>query len=547
MIRKLKLFLTPVAARILFRIGKSPEYIINKLGREATLVQIKNLFNKSENDIEKVKRPLDIIFMPYMASFLGNNMVQVLLAKVLKEMGHNIRVVIADRVLPICETTDISTHSRREKICKENIRFNERFFRATNFKVLRLSELVSDEKISELKDVSENNSKWDVYVESMLLRYFKVGELDYNDKMVQEMKSRARHAAFISEALGEAIAALNPERVAFSHGTYTTRGPFKDIINQANIPQFSISRAKMAETQKFNWKTPGDWWDVESTWEEFKNKSLNSRELNIVETYMQSRRSHTRDVMVYNFTGEESKDLTYKKLGISPSKETYTIFTNVLWDAASAQREIAFKNPVEWVIETIKWFKNHPEKQLVVRIHPAESVIGTKQPMYDLIKKNINDISSNVIILKPDAPVNSWSLLKVTDVGLVHTSTVGMELALEGIPCICVSKTHYRNKGFTIDITSREEYFSVLGNGVQNFDAVKCKQQALKYSYVLFMKYQIPLPFFNPKSHISINSFSFNNWKEVISSKGVKTIIDVIEKQSDFILADEDVYELHSN
>jgi hypothetical protein len=365
--------------------------------------------------------------------------------------------------------------------------------------------------------------------------------------MVKEMKSRARHAAFISEALGEAIVSLHPERVAFSHGTYTTRGPFKDVINQAHIPQFSISRAKMAKTQKFNWKTPGDWWDVESTWEEFRNKSLNPKQFRIIEKYMQSRRSHQRDVMVYNFTGEEDKDVTYQKLGISASKETYTIFTNVLWDAASAQREIAFNNSVEWVIDTIKWFKDHPSKQLVVRIHPAESVIGTKQPMYELINDNIKNIPGNVIILKPDASVNSWSLLKVTNVGLVHTSTVGMELALEGIPCICVSKTHYRNKGFTIDINSREEYFSILENGVRNFDAVNCKEQSLKYSYVLFMKYQIPLPFFNPQSHISINSFSFNDWKEVTSSKGVKTIVDAIEKQADFILSDDDVYELYDN
>ncbi len=122
-----------------------------------------------------------------------------------------------------------------------------------------------------------------------------------------------------------------------------------------------------------------------------------------------------------------------------------------------------------------------------------------------------------------------------------------MELALEGIPCICVSKTHYRNKGFTIDVNSREEYFSVLENGVENFDAARCKDQALKYSYVLFMKYQIPLPFFNPKSHISINSFCFNDWKEVTCSKGVKTIVNAIENQSDFILTDENVYELYGN
>ncbi len=69
---KLKLIFLPVVARILFRLGKSPQYVFSKCGREATLVQVKNLLSKKVNSIEKAKKPLDIIFVPYMASFLGN-------------------------------------------------------------------------------------------------------------------------------------------------------------------------------------------------------------------------------------------------------------------------------------------------------------------------------------------------------------------------------------------------------------------------------------------------------------------------------------------
>lgn len=545
MSQKMKPFIYQTVAKLLSLTGMPWDKICNKLGREATLAQLQFLMSKKCECLQKFKYPLNIFFTPYMASFLGNNMVQIILAKALKERGHKITVVLADKVLPICESTDIKTHYKRGIICTDNIEFNERFFRATGFTILRLSELISDQKIIDLKNISQNNDKWDVYVESMLLRYFKVGILDKDNKMMEELKNRARHAAFISEAVGEAIVKRNPDRVVFSHGTYTTRGPFKDIVNQASIPQFSISRAKMAETQKFNWKTPGDWWDVETTWERVKDNPLNDKQRRIINSYLLSRRNHSRDVMVYNFSKEEEKYLTYKKLGLSDYRKTYTLFTNVLWDAASAQREIVFKNSIEWVIETIKMFYNQDDKQLIVRIHPAEKVIGTNQPMYELIRNTIKEIPNNVIVLHPDDPVNSWSLLKITDVGLVHTSTVGMELALEGIPCICVSRTHFRDKGFTIDINNKEDYFSILREGVKNFDREKIKDQALKYSYILFMRYQIPLPFFYPKSHIGINSFAFNDWREVITSKNVKTIVDAIERQSDFILTDEDVYELY--
>ncbi len=44
--RKLKSVFGPIVARLLFSVGKSPDYIFKKLGREATLVQVQKLFNK---------------------------------------------------------------------------------------------------------------------------------------------------------------------------------------------------------------------------------------------------------------------------------------------------------------------------------------------------------------------------------------------------------------------------------------------------------------------------------------------------------------------
>jgi hypothetical protein len=67
-------------------------------------------------------------------------------------------------------------------------------------------------------------------------------------------------------------------------------------------------------------------------------------------------------VFVFNFGGETSNKETFEFLGLDENKPVYTMFTNVLWDAASAQREIAFSNPVEWVLETIRWFNEASRK-----------------------------------------------------------------------------------------------------------------------------------------------------------------------------------------
>ena len=171
-----------------------------------------------------------------------------------------------------------------------------------------------------------------------------------------------------------------------------------------------------------------------------KDKDLTTTEKNQINEYLKSRILHKDDVFVYNFEENLSKNETIKLLGLNPDKPIYTLFTNVLWDAASAQREIAFKNPVEWVIETIKWFNNNQDKQLIVKIHPAEVVIGTNMPFYDIISSKVIP-KSNIRIIKPYEKVNSWSIYDISDLGIVHTTTAGMEMPLVYKPCIVVSKT----------------------------------------------------------------------------------------------------------
>lgn len=542
----LRFSLFPKLIKIGAKIGIPWEVLAKRYQRETILSQLDIMFSSNFPKMESSEKKLDIIFLAYLGCFQGNNIIQVTLGKILKEKGHRVRFLVCDIELPICESSDIKSHHNRSKICKTQLDHIKHFFKNTDFELILLSELLSQKEISDLKQNSPKITKWKSFEESMLLRYFKVGKLNKQDPSFKELSAKASHAALISARVGEKIAALNPDRVILSHGTYTTRGPARIVLNEANIPLVSISRAKMAESQKFNWKTAGDWWSVDEEWEKVKDIPLTKNQSIMIEDYLQSRRSHSRDIIAYNFTDEENRSATLKKLNLDENKKIYTLFTNVLWDAASAQREIAFNSPIEWTMETIKWFKNQKDKQLIVRIHPAEKIIGTQQPMMELIKENIKDFTDNIILLEPDAAINSWSLLKITDVGLVHTSTVGLELALEGIPSLCLSKTHYRGKGFTVDVMNKENYFDLLNTKqFLLFDSEEAKKLAKRYSYLVFLRYQIPLPFYNPKSHIGIHSFKKIDWKEIVDFPTINLILDSIEQKKPFLIPNELVSKLY--
>ena len=50
----------------------------------------------------------------------------------------------------------------------------------------------------------------------------------------------------------------------------------------------------------------------------------------------------------------------------------------------------------------------------------------------------------------------------MTDLGLVYTTTTGMEMAMSGVPVIVAGVTHYKNNGFTFDPQTYPEYFELL-------------------------------------------------------------------------------------
>ncbi|MGH2563298.1 MAG: hypothetical protein ACRDE5_02215 [Ginsengibacter sp.] len=479
---------------------------------------------------EKTENPLNIYFLSMLGGNIHNVSIEIILAWGLKQKGHNIYFILDDQSLPITEETRVGEEERWEGITARSYNFGYKYITASGFKVLGISEIVD---LRQERDISHFNS----IIEAGLLKHYKVGILNDDLPLLKEKMKLLKDAARLSALVGDYLVSQNPDRVIMSHGIYPTWGPAFEIINKAEIPIVTYGRGKKAHTQKFNWNMTSDWWDVSEEWEKVKDVPLNEEQHQKINQYLKTRISHSEDVMVYNFGALEDREITLQRFNLDPGKLTYTLFTNVLWDAASTQREIAFKNPVEWDFETIKWFASQPAKQLIVKIHPAEVVIGTNQPFADLIKKNIPNLPSNVRLIEPNEEVNSWSIYKVTDLGIVHTTTAGMELPLLGIPSIVVSRTHFRAKGFTVDIYSKESYFNYLNNFKKgNIEIEKLKSLAERYAYLLFERYQIPFLAIHEEVSLQTLSLKINNVNDIFNEKYISMIIYGIVNKSEFLI-----------
>ena len=195
--------------------------------------------------------------------------------------------------------------------------------------------------------------------------------------------------------------------------------------------------------------------------------------------------------------------------------------TNVLGDSLTLGRQVFSKTMAEWVSRTILYFIGRPDIQLVIRIHPGE-ILTREYSMLDVVKQTLPELPEYIHMIEPEEKINTYDLVNITDVGLVYTTTVGLEMALKGIPVIVAGQTHYRNRGFTYDPVSWVEYFKMLGMILERpkiFKLDKEKVQlAWKYAYHFFYTFPLPFPW-----HVKVwQDYETHKLSQVFSKEGKK-------------------------
>lgn len=152
-----------------------------------------------------------------------------------------------------------------------------------------------------------------------------------------------------------------------------------------------------------------------------------------------------------------------ERLGIYDGMKIALACTNVAWDSAVLGKGRAFSSQENWLKYLIHFFKNKKDWFLIIRIHPHEKVIGTNAPVGIMIKEYLNENSmSNIAVVGDGVEINTYSLAEIARVGLVYSSSIGMEMAIDGLPVVTAAKVHYSGLGFTLDPESSEEYGQIL-------------------------------------------------------------------------------------
>lgn len=290
-----------------------------------------------------------------------------------------------------------------------------------------------------------------------------------------------------------------PDQVIIPNGTIQELGVVYRVARHLRIPtvtyEFSDQRQRIWLAQNGEVMRQ----DTAPLWKASREVELQESQLERMHSLMTARQ---RGSMWENFARlwqgvpAEGGAQARTKLGLD-DRPMVLLATNVLGDSLTLGRQVFSKNMVEWINRTVQYFIGRPDIQLVIRIHPGE-VLTHGQSMADAVLETLPRLPDNIRLIRAKDDINTYDLIDVADLGLVYTTTVGMEMAMSGVPVIVSGQTHYRDRGFTYDPDSWVGYFKLLGSilaaPAEHRLSKEQVQNAWNYAYRFFFDYPLAFP-----------------------------------------------------
>lgn len=291
------------------------------------------------------------------------------------------------------------------------------------------------------------------------------------------------------EYFKKALNLFRPDLVITCDASYAPWNLLFDLAKKMHIPFYNYYPGLRSNTFFYVKDKIAFDIDISGLYDKWKNRHINETELDRVNVFFKERKKW----IIYDKNMKTIKDKAehdhFQKI-VQSKKPLAVLYTNVLWDLASLNKDVVFSSVQEAHNETVRFFIEHPEYNLIVKPHPADLLQGheSKEQVDRQIRQKFPILPKNILILRPTSPISAYDLIDKSNVSIVHTTTVGIESAILGTPTVTVGRAHYRNKGFTFDPSSREEYFQLLNELLlSNPDKAKMEKQkelAKKYYYL---------------------------------------------------------------
>ena len=207
-------------------------------------------------------------------------------------------------------------------------------------------------------------------------------------------------------------------------------------------------------------------------------------------------RTYGKGTRSWQDTPAEGAGSIRDRLGLD-SRPVVLLATNVLGDSLTLGRNVFASSMAEWIARTVQYFATRPGVQLVVRVHPGERLISGPS-MAGVVEGAAPGHPEHIHLIGPREQTNTYDLMNLASCGLAYTTTVGLEMAMRGVPVIVAGQTHFRGRGFTIDPASWDEYFESLDRLLEAPAGHRLGPEQVEaawhYAHLFFFEYPFDFP-----------------------------------------------------
>jgi hypothetical protein len=268
------------------------------------------------------------------------------------------------------------------------------------------------------------------------------------------------------EAISRVAALINQnqyDRVIVPNGVSLDFGAVYSYLSNRGIPVSSIEMWDIDKRVVVSKDAPVVQINTDNLWDQdaphFLSESTHMRVQKIIETRQEPATKAL--TVIYQRAKLESSEQIREQLGLYSDKPIVLICPNVPFDSIFyVERKKNFLSMREWLVKTVEYLGKRTDCQAIIRSHPAEVYYDVSETTKSLISDIFPVLPAHIKVVSPKAPINTYSIMQIADMGIVYASTTGLEMAMRGIPVVCgISNQHYNRKGFTIDPETPEEYF----------------------------------------------------------------------------------------
>jgi hypothetical protein len=292
----------------------------------------------------------------------------------------------------------------------------------------------------------------------------------------------------------------NPQDVVIvPNGTIQEMGVVYRIARYLNIPATTYEFGEQRERIWLGQNSEIMRQDTDELWKSREGLPIDAEQHARIEALYQAREGGQRwenFARLWQGISPQGGERIRELLGLD-ERPVVMISTNVIGDSLTLGRQAFTRGMTEWLVKVLCYFTDRLDTQVVIRVHPGE-ILTRGTSVMDIVSETIPELPAHVHLVGPREKINTYDIMQIADIGLVYTTTVGMEMAMHGIPVLVAGLTHYRGRGFTIDPASWEDYFGQLGKILKSPKKYRLRQSqidmAWQYGYYFFFEFPRPFP-----------------------------------------------------